>query len=97
MEKISYVIDPDNEYPKNYSGHVRAELIDGRIIEERQGQMRGGTKEPLSRDEILIKARANLTFAGRAAGAAETLDQFARRLFKSSDVFSAQLLGQLGE
>lgn len=97
MEKISYIIDPDNEYPQNYTGYIRAKLKDGRVIEERQSQMRGGTKEPLSRDEILIKARANLTFAGRTEGAAEALDQFARGLFKANDVFSARALGTLGQ
>src|SRR3546814_5934947 len=58
--KVGYVIDPDNEYPANYTGHIRAELTDGRVVEERQGQLRGGTREPMSRDDLLAKARANL-------------------------------------
>src|SRR3546814_701301 len=68
--KVGYVIDPDNEYPANYTGHIRAELTDGRVVEERQGQLRGGTREPMSRDDLLAKARANLAFADRPAGAA---------------------------
>ena len=24
--KISYVIDPDNEYPRNYSGHIKVTM-----------------------------------------------------------------------
>src|SRR3546814_3030893 len=67
---VGYVIDPDNEYPANYTGHIRAELTDGRVVEERQGQLRGGTREPMSRDDLLAKARANLAFAGRPEGAA---------------------------
>src|SRR6202158_438488 len=34
--KVRYVIDPDNPYPKNYTGHIRATMKDGRVIEERQ-------------------------------------------------------------
>src|SRR3546814_14074638 len=56
--KIGYVIDPDNEYPANYTGHIRAEPTDGRVVEERQGQLRGGTREPMSRDDLLAKARS---------------------------------------
>ncbi|NNU80176.1 MmgE/PrpD family protein [Halovulum dunhuangense] len=94
--KVSFVIDPDNEYPRNYTGHVRAALKDGRVVEERQAQMRGGTREPMSRADILKKARANLDFAGRKAGAAETLEQFATGLFGADARFDAAPLGRLG-
>lgn len=96
MSKIFYVINPDDEYPKNYTGHIRAELADGSIVEERQGQLRGGTKEPMTDDEILAKARANLVFAGRSAGAAETLGAFAHGLFTDTAAFDARPLGALG-
>ncbi len=94
--KVSYVIDPDNEYPRNYTGHIRAELMDGRIVEERQAQMRGGTREPMSRDDILRKARANLVFAGRKDSATETLADFATGLFGAERPFSAVALRGLG-
>src|SRR3546814_6753609 len=58
--KIGYVIDPDNEYPANYTGHIRAELTDGRVVEERQGQLRGGTREPMSRDDLLDRKSTRL-------------------------------------
>ena len=48
-EKIRYVVDPDNPYPQNFTGHVRATLRDGSVIEERQPHMRGGAHEPLTR------------------------------------------------
>ncbi|MPZ10856.1 MAG: MmgE/PrpD family protein [Kiloniellaceae bacterium] len=94
--KVTYVIDPDNEYPANYTGHIRAELIDGRVVEERQGQLRGGTREPMSRGDLLAKARANLVFAGRPAGAAEMLADFATGLFGAAGGFSATPLRQPG-
>lgn len=94
--KVGYVIDPDNEYPANYTGHIRAELIDGRVVEERQGQLRGGTREPMSREDLLAKAYANLAFAGRPAGAAEALAAFATGLFGATGRFSAAALRRPG-
>ncbi|MDE0113336.1 MAG: MmgE/PrpD family protein [Albidovulum sp.] len=90
--KVSYEIDPDNEYPRNYTGHVKVLLRDGRAFEERQGQLRGGIKDPMSREEILAKARANFVFAGRRAESAESLREFARSLFESSGSFNDRFL-----
>src|SRR5580658_9418875 len=50
--KVRYVVDPDNPYPKNFTGHVRAVMKDGSVVEERQPYMRGGAHEPLSRADI---------------------------------------------
>lgn len=94
--KVSYVIDPDNEYPRNYTGHIRAELADGSVVEERQGQLRGGTKDPMSREEIVAKAAANLRFAGRSEAGAETLRAFSAALFAEPGAFDAAPLATLG-
>ncbi len=94
--KVSYVIDPDNEYPKNYTGHIRAELKDGGVIEERQAQLRGGAKDPMSRADILAKASANLDFAGRRPGASQVLLDFATALFTENAPFDARPLATLG-
>src|SRR3546814_14085335 len=91
--KVGYGIDPDNEYPANYTGHIRAELTDGRVVEERQGQLRGGTREPMSRDDLLAKAGANLAFAGRPAGAAEALADFATGLFDAGGTLDRKSVG----
>jgi 2-methylcitrate dehydratase PrpD len=50
--KVRYVIDPENPYPNNFTGHIRAVLDDGRVIEERQPHFRGGAQEPLTRADI---------------------------------------------
>lgn len=50
--KVRYQIDPQNPYPKNFTGHIRAVLNDGRVVEEHQPHMRGGAHEPLSRQDI---------------------------------------------
>ncbi len=69
--KVTYVVDPDNEYPANYTGHVRVTLKDGSIREARQSCLRGGVREPLTRAEILAKYRANTRFGGVSEEAAE--------------------------
>jgi 2-methylcitrate dehydratase PrpD len=59
--KVRYVVDPDNPYPKNFTGHIRAVKTDGSVVEERQPYMRGGAHEPLSRadidDKFVLNAR----------------------------------------
>ncbi len=62
--KVRYVIDPDNPYPKNYTGHIRAVLRDGRVIEERQPYMRGGAHEPLTRQDVEDKFVLNARHGG---------------------------------
>jgi 2-methylcitrate dehydratase PrpD len=61
---VSYVIDPHNDYPKNFSGHIRATLKDGTVREVRKPHMRGGAREPLTDVEIRAKFLDNLRFGG---------------------------------
>jgi 2-methylcitrate dehydratase PrpD len=74
--RIRYVIDPDNEYPANYTGHVRATLRDGSVRELRQPHLRGGAREPLGRDELVAKFRANVGYGGWTPGLGEALLTF---------------------
>src|SRR5215510_5206825 len=71
--KVHYVIDPDNPYPNNFTGHIRAVLNDGAVVEERQPHFRGGAHEPLSRPDIEEKFMLNARHGGwdekRAAAA----------------------------
>lgn len=60
--KVSYQIDPDDPYPRNYTGHLKAVLRDGTVREFRQPHMRGGAHEPLPNDELIAKFVANLRF-----------------------------------
>jgi 2-methylcitrate dehydratase PrpD len=62
--KVRYEIDPDNPYPQNFTGHIRALLTDGRVVEERQPHMRGGVHEPLTREDIAEKFRLNARHGG---------------------------------
>jgi 2-methylcitrate dehydratase PrpD len=68
--KVKYVIDPKNPYPNNYTGHVRATMKDGSVIEERQPYLRGGAQEPLTRQDVADKFALNAEYGGwtRAQG-----------------------------
>jgi len=79
--RIKYVIDPDNPYPDNYTGHLRARLKDGSEIEERQPHLRGGAHEPLSRQAIEAKFFANAEFGGFPRAKAQAARQAIARLF----------------
>jgi 2-methylcitrate dehydratase PrpD len=71
--KVRYQIDPQNPYPSNFTGHIRAVLADGRVVEERQPHMRGGAHEPLTRadieDKFALNARHGAWDAARATKA----------------------------
>src|SRR5262245_11619220 len=62
--KVRYQIDPANPYPANYTGHIRATLRDGSVVEERQPHMRGGAHEPLTRADIEEKFARNARHGG---------------------------------
>jgi 2-methylcitrate dehydratase PrpD len=62
--KVRYVVDPQNPYPANFTGHIRAVMRDGSIIEERQPHLRGGAHEPLTRHDIEQKFVLNARHGG---------------------------------
>ena len=84
--KITYRIDPENEYPRNYSGHMRVFLRSGRQIEIRQPHMRGGQHEPLSFAEIVKKFHSNAEFGGWPKATAERFLDFCHGLETKSDI-----------
>jgi hypothetical protein len=61
---VKFAIDPQNPYPANYTGHLRASLKDGSVIEERQPHLRGGAQEPLSRQDVADKFALNAEHGG---------------------------------
>jgi len=69
--KVKFVIDPDNPYPNNYTGHLRATLKDGSVIEERQPYLRGGAQEPLTRQDVTDKFALNARHGGWSAAQSE--------------------------
>ena len=65
--KVRYRIDPQNPYPKNFTGHIRATLRDGSVVEEHQPYIRGGAQEPLARADIQDKFLLNVVHGGWSA------------------------------
>ena len=80
--KVRYVVDPENPYPKAFTGHIRMTLKDGRVFEERQPHIRGGVHDPLSRDDIVRKFRGNVAYGGWSDARADQFLQFAQGAFK---------------
>lgn len=78
--KISYRIDPDNEYPRNYSGHLDVTLRNGRRLQYHQPHMRGGQHEPLLLDEIVEKFHANVAHGSWSRQCGDNLLSFCRSL-----------------
>jgi 2-methylcitrate dehydratase PrpD len=62
--KVKYVIDPKNPYPDNFTGHIRATMKDGSVVEERQPHLRGGAHEPLTRQDLTDKFSLNAQHGG---------------------------------
>jgi 2-methylcitrate dehydratase PrpD len=85
-KKISFVIDPNNPYPRQFTGHIRATLRDGTVKELRQGHMRGGVNAPLSDAEIIAKYRANCQFGGWSKARAEKVLASIEHLMQGANV-----------
>ena len=81
--KVRFVIDPDNPYPNVFTGHVRAVLADGSVIEERQPHFRGGAQEPLTRAEIEEKFVRNARHGGWDDGRSSDALHLLKKLFTS--------------
>jgi 2-methylcitrate dehydratase PrpD len=82
--KVRYVVNPNDPYPKAYTGHVRMTLKDGRVFEERQPHIRGGAHEPLSRADIENKFRGNCEFGGWPKNRAERFLASVPKFFDSA-------------
>jgi 2-methylcitrate dehydratase PrpD len=79
--RIRYAIDPTNPYPHGYTGHVRMQLKDGRVFEERQPHIRGGASEPLGRQELWDKFKSNAAHGGWPPDLAEKFLAFSETAF----------------
>jgi 2-methylcitrate dehydratase PrpD len=89
--KIRYSINPDDEYPRTFTGHLRATLKDGTTREIRRAHMRGGAHEPLPAEELDAKFMDNVVYGGWPRERGERF----RRM--SCDLFSQPALDALTE
>jgi 2-methylcitrate dehydratase PrpD len=65
--KVRYEINPKNPYPNEFTGHIRAHLKNGKVVEECQPHFRGGAHEPLTRQDIEDKFLLNARHGGWSA------------------------------
>ena len=79
--KIGYAIDPDDEYPRNFTGHLHATMADGTVHELRQPHMRGGAHAPLADAEFNRKFMDNAVYGGWAPPQADRLHNALAALF----------------
>ena len=84
--KIRYEINPLDEYPKNFTGHLRATLKSGEVREVRQPFMRGGAHAPMTTQEIETKCVDNALYGGWTQAQADALRKLSGGLFASKDL-----------
>jgi len=80
--KVRYEIDPNNPYPRAFTGHIRATLNDGTVVEERQPHFRGGAQEPLTRADIEEKFALNARYGGWDAARAKSALALLAKLYQ---------------
>ena len=90
--RVNYEVDPDDEYPHNYSGRIIATLTDGRTVEAHQPHLRGGSRAPLTRDELVQKCAANIRYGGCAPELTDRLVAFADSLHSDEQPVSLRPL-----
>ena len=82
--KVNYEIDPNNEYPKNYTGTLICKTSDSEFSEH-QPCFRGGIREPLTKDDIDKKYNANLNYSKISEESKKNLNNFIETLFDKPD------------
>ena len=86
--KVKFVIDPDNPYPDNYTGHIRATLKDGSVVEERQPYLRGGAQEPLTRQDVTDKFALNAQHGGWSRSQSDEALRLLARLYEGRSIWA---------
>ena len=84
--KIRYSINPNDEYPRNFTGHLRATLKDGSVRDVRRPYMRGGVHAPLSESELEDKFMNNVVYGGWDRSLGDRFKEVARNLFSHTDL-----------
>ena len=85
-QKINYEINPNDEYPKNYSGDISIFMKNGDVLSAKQDCLRGGRKAPLSFEEAVDKFHANLDFANIKRNEIKKLKFLIDNIFSCKDL-----------
>lgn len=84
--RIRYRIDPENEYPRNYTGHIRVRLTNGEQIAIDRPWFRGGYRQPLTDAELQQKFHANIAYGGWSPERGQELFEYLQSLGTRSDL-----------
>jgi 2-methylcitrate dehydratase PrpD len=84
--KVSYIIDPHNPYPDQFTGHIRVTLKNGEVHEHRQGFFRGGADHPMPDRELERKFFANCAYGGLSQAHAAEMAEAIAMIFDQSKV-----------
>src|SRR5207237_7220623 len=76
--RVGYELDPTIDYPRQFVGHVRIRLDDGRVLEERQDHPRGGPDFPLAVRDLEAKFRGNALLAISAEATERVIEDCGR-------------------
>jgi hypothetical protein len=90
---VRYVVDPDNPYPRQFTGHVRVTFASGEVREASQGHFRGGRDEPMPAAALEAKFIANCLYGGWNAERTRTALAVLRSLRTAPRVDLAALRG----
>lgn len=69
--RVRYVVDPGSRFPNGFPGWVTVRLADGRVVEAREPDGRGGPARPLPEAAIVAKFHANAGLALEGARSEE--------------------------
>jgi 2-methylcitrate dehydratase PrpD len=83
--KVSYKINPDDPYPDQFIGHLRATLKSGEVREVKQAYMRGGKAAPMSLAEVEGKFVDNAIYGGWTTADAQKARALVGGLFAQAD------------
>jgi 2-methylcitrate dehydratase PrpD len=84
--KVSYIVDPNNPYPKQFTGHLRITLRNGEVHEHSQGYFKGGVDYPMSDADLQQKFLANCRYGKVSDVQAQTLLRQLSSVFRAGTV-----------
>ena len=90
--KISFVVDPNDPYPDQFIGALKATLTNGEVREVKQGFMRGGSQAPMSQQELETKFIDNALYGGWSNSEAEAARVLVAGLFEATTSASLRQL-----
>ena len=91
--KVRYVVDPDNPYPRRFTGHMRVTSKSGAVREASQDHFRGGREERMSGEALEAKFIANCRYGGWEADRARRALSVLRGLTDAARVDLTALRG----